>query len=975
MTRPCSCLVSVVAGVAAFLTMTTAVTAAPVPPVPTELPPITVGRRTVAWSPANGLSLHYDGVAVVRRSTLNIVKAGWTGSLLGQTDAPRTVTPWKDTPGGGKSAQVRLENENAVCDYRFALGSAPEEAVTVELTYRLKRDIAAEFEYAAGYLSAPLLQGAPFTAVTADGERGGSVAVAPPPAGRTQEQNRLAPPFTRLTFRSRVATVSVAYSGDAPHPILFDARADAQGWAEEFPVFWMGIGSPAAPLRRADGERQATFQLTFTPNDTASPGGPSPTLSSGEPGTAGLIERADARAPVLAPTPLVIPRPKRMATLDRPFRITPETRIVIADGATLADKRGAELLRKALQKRFGRDVPLVRARAAVRGVNVIAVGEPTRNAVLDRLLAAENIIPPAEPEGYALAVTPRAVLVAGRDRQGTLWGIQTLIQLVAADRTSVLVRPVRISDWPTLSVRAVHLFHGQNALPFHKKLIDRILSPFKLNALFLQVEQLRWDADPAIAPPWAGRKEQVAQEIEYARRRGLTVYPLVQSHGHMEWLFRGKNNLDFAEDPETPYALNVTNPQAVAYLERINAEADRLFGAPGFHVGLDEVTMRGRFPHRSAPKSFADLFLRNVKHWHGFFAKRGRRLWMWADMALHRSDAPPSFGTAPTPDDAARIRRELPKDIVLVDWQYGTHERFPSLRLLKDAGFDVVAATWYNPVNIQNFARVAAQVEAKGAMQTTWAGYESKEAILDTEQRKQFVAFVLAAEYFWNGGAGPAPENLPYAADAVFARQWQEPDPADTQVRSGFMTDLSPLATRPVADWLGYGEAHGLSRLPTGEQRLLDGTLYRIAPEGGLLLAGKLNPPGSYPMSQVIPLFFRRADGAIIARQAREMRLLVAASHRAAPGTRLGAVRALREDGTTGSFDLVYGSNIAAADDLASAPGAAIVWKGRTPSDQPVVLRSLVWKNPDPDLPLRTLTVTSTNTESAPAVFAVTALE
>ena len=475
--------------------------------------------------------------------------------------------------------------------------------------------------------------------------------------------------------------------------------------------------------------------------------------------------------------PLVIPRPKQMTASDAPFRITSATRIVVADGATAQDKQGAEILRAEIKARFGRDVPLVRARdASVRqGVNVIAIGNGERNALLTRLRAAESLVVPNRPEGYALLVTPRAVLVAGRDARGAFWGTQTLLQLLAPDAGGPQVQPVKISDWPTLSVRAVHLFHGKNARPFHEKLIGRVLSRFKMNAVFLQAEQLRWDADPAVAPAWAGSKADVKAEIAYAAKRNVTVYPLVQGLGHMEWLFSRPQNRAFAEDGETPYALNVSNPAALAYLGRFLTEADDLFDAPAFHVGLDEVTMRGRFPHRSQGKTFADLFLTGARHWHDLFARRGKPIWMWADMLLYAPEVAPSFGTAPTAEDAARLRRELPKDIVMVDWQYSPRPAYPSLKLLRDAGFSVVAATWYDPAGIQQFSRAAAEVGALGAMQTTWAGYESKETVLDTEHRKQFTAMVLAADYFWNGGDGPAAADLPYDPNEVFTRAYEGP--------------------------------------------------------------------------------------------------------------------------------------------------------------------------------------------------------
>lgn len=549
-----------------------------------------------------------------------------------------------------------------------------------------------------------------------------------------------------------------------------------------------------------------------------------------------LVFFPEAGVPVLTPAPLVIPRPKRMATGNRPFRFTRETRIVLADDAAGQDKRGAELLRRALQERFGQDAPLVRAHAAplswgvTNAASVIVLGEPGRNAPLDRLLAQRGVAVPKQPEGYALAVLPHAVFVAGRDRKGTFWGVQTLIQLLAADRRGALVRSARITDWPTLPLRGVQLSHGNNALVFHKRLIANVLSPFKMNALFLEAGQIRWNADPAIAPPWAGRREQVVQEIVFARRRGITIYPLVRS----------------GENPS------------------VLAEAGDLFGAPAFHVDPDA--------------------------------------------------------------------------------------RFPGLRLLKNDGFgDVVAVPGSDPANIRNLARIAAQIGALGALQTTEAGTESKESVLDTENRGQFTAFVLAAEYFWNGGVGPAPADLPATADEIFTRRWADPDPADARVRRGFAVDLSPFAPT------GSGPF-------SGDRRLADGVLYRFA--------GPL--PLENSTSRRLP-FYSPVGRAIVARQVNQVRFVLAAARPAPLGTKIGTIRLEMDNGGEVMLDLVYGVNIAAPDDKRALARASVVWKGSAASGGPAVLRSLIWKNPEPDLPLRTITLTATS--AGLTLFAVTALQ
>ncbi|MES2464756.1 MAG: glycoside hydrolase family 20 zincin-like fold domain-containing protein [Armatimonadota bacterium] len=494
------------------------------------------------------------------------------------------------------------------------------------------------------------------------------------------------------------------------------------------------------------------------------------------PGVAGETKAAKS-------APLLIPRPKFVTynTRSDAFALTADTVIVVPDKPTSDELSAAALLHREAARQFHCNLPTISAGKLGAGPQNSLIIICTGSAVPPIASAGGKISEPTtdvpkRPEGYALTVTQDQVLVQGRDGRGVLWGVQTLLQVLNATGSGSPAAPaVSIRDWPTLSLRAAHLFHGQNALPFHKKLIDRIFSHYKMNALFLQAEQLRWNHDPGVAPPWAGKPADIREEIAFAQERGVTVYPLMQSYGHMAWLLDNDRNRELAEDPATPYAINYSDPKAVAYLEGFNAEADALFDARGFHIGLDEVTMRGRFPYRSKPKDFSQLYVQAATHWHSYFRKRDKPLFMWADMALYAVEENPDFGTAPSAAAAKAVRSGLPKDIIMMDWQYGERTSFPSLIKLKEAGFkNVVAATWYRPKNIQNFARAANEAGAMGAIQTTWAGYESDESVLDTEHRKQFTAMVLAAEYFWNGGEGPSPDKLPYDYAKIFSEQWNQ---------------------------------------------------------------------------------------------------------------------------------------------------------------------------------------------------------
>ncbi len=475
---------------------------------------------------------------------------------------------------------------------------------------------------------------------------------------------------------------------------------------------------------------------------------------------------------------LLIPRPKSVRLTGTRLRLTRDTRLILAPGAGPLDRMAALSVQAELHGRLGLPpLPIRRISHSVKGVGDgaawIMFGEPGRVPAVARLLRAAGAAPCPRAEGYCLVAGPRAVVVAGHDPRGTFYGAQTLCQMLDRDAQGVYTPRGRVDDYPSLPWRGAHLFVGHHALPFHQKLIARIFARLKMNNLVLQCEQARWDALGKAPPPWAMSKSDLKADIAFARRYGMAVTPLVNSVGHMPWLFRDPANLPLAEDPQTPYAANVGNPETYRRLFRLYDEVEDTFHSDALHVGGDEVTQRGRFPCRSLAQypTVADALIAHVTRLHDHLKARGVRTMLWSDMLLSPGDALDATN-APTPAQAARMRAGLSRDIILVDWHYSADDPFTSPRLLRRSGFGpVIGGTWATPGNIIGFSRALASRGQAGLLQTTWAGYDSSEANLNHE-RHQFAAFVLAADCAWNGGQMDA-RRLPYDPAKVFDRLYR----------------------------------------------------------------------------------------------------------------------------------------------------------------------------------------------------------
>src|SRR5262249_30125897 len=133
-------------------------TSAAVTAATTELPAVTVGRMTVAWTAADGLLLSFDNVPVVRGSQIRIIGDGRT--LLDAASGNAKVSGWEDSADGGKKASVTLSGEEATVVLALAVLPSGDVTVAANVQRADGARVPATLFYTAGLLAGSVAQGA-----------------------------------------------------------------------------------------------------------------------------------------------------------------------------------------------------------------------------------------------------------------------------------------------------------------------------------------------------------------------------------------------------------------------------------------------------------------------------------------------------------------------------------------------------------------------------------------------------------------------------------------------------------------------------------------------------------------------------------------------------------------------------------------------------------------------------------------------
>ncbi|OLV16345.1 glycoside hydrolase family 20 zincin-like fold domain-containing protein [Deinococcus marmoris] len=549
-------------------------------------------------------------------------------------------------------------------------------------------------------------------------------------------------------------------------------------------------------------------------------------------------------------------------------------------------------------------------------------------------------------EGYALWVDASGAYIVGANAKGAYEGAQTLRQLL----TPAGLRFARISDSPALKERVAMIYLDQYSKGVNDALIP-MLSALKYNAVLVMSNYVQWDTAKAggYANPGGASKAEARRVAALAREHGLEVIPLIETLGHVQWMYYGGANKDLYQDPDSqnPYAYDTLNPATYSrVLFPIFKEATEVFGARTIHIGHDEVRNRDRFPARPNGKAagFEKLFVDDTVKIHDYLKTLGVNTMIWHDSAFSDSVI-------------ASLPARLPKDIQVAYWNYAPGNDYPIVGQIAKLGFPVLGASWDEAGNAEGVAKAVQKAGALGMIQTRWTGYFGNPSIWDG-QAQQGVAYVRAAGAFWNPDAKPVTN-----AEALYRDLYA---PVAYKATAGATVSLKPLATRSLTDddekgWIGKGPDIDLRNLKPGVQQI---GAYRFDISGAVMLKGARGAVSDLPTKVRIEIG-RRADAVAF--------LHTTGWPSAVARENIGQYEIEYADGTKLVQPLEYGRHIRAWTDLLPtsmipAPG----WAGQTADGLEVNIPVLEWKNPKPSVVIRSITLVSEGRNANPTLLGLT---
>ena len=278
-----------------------------------------------------------------------------------------------------------------------------------------------------------------------------------------------------------------------------------------------------------------------------------------------------------------------------------------------------------------------------------------------------------ENESYQLEISDKQATLIAPTVVGALRGLETLLQLVDADRDGYYLPGVSIQDQPRFPWRGLLIDVGRHyeTMEVLKRNLDA-MAAVKLNVLHWHLTEdqgFRVESKKFPKLHQMGSdglyysQEQVREIIDYARERGIRVVPEFDIPGHSTSWLVGYPELGSAPGPYTieraagifEPALDPTREQVYKFLDTFLGEMSSLFPDAYIHIGGDEN--EGKQWDKN-PRIQAFMKDKGIKNNHALQAYFNQRL-----LKILQKHGKKMIGWEEV------LQPELPRDVVIHSWR------------------------------------------------------------------------------------------------------------------------------------------------------------------------------------------------------------------------------------------------------------------------------------------------------------------
>ncbi len=446
------------------------------------------------------------------------------------------------------------------------------------------------------------------------------------------------------------------------------------------------------------------------------------------------------------PMNIIIPKPKIIESKNgQPFHLT-KARLIYADQVFLNE---AQIFLEELKEELDVDCQvtadpqsgLSSAQIILLDLNDVPTPFSQYQTIFERL---GNEI---KEEGYILYPAGEKIILAAFTTTGMFNGLQSLLQLAVYEHvTGDAFQPNLIIDWPDLSLRGISddMSRGQVSTLDNLKKIIRFLARYKMNVYMPYIE----DIFPVSTYPQIGNQRgaittaEWAEMQDYAQRYHVQIIPIFQTLGHYENILLDPAFHPIAEFPGSA-SLEVLHPETYKFLEKAFTEVVPAFSSPFFHIGADESWDVGKYKTIELVDRFgiASVHARHYQKVYDLLQPYNKKIMMYGDIILNH----------PT------ILNEIPKDIIVIDWQYHVTDYYNSTEVFKKAGQPFIVSpgthNWGNwfpdltdaALNISIITEDGKSNGALGSICSNWGDYGGMNL-----REFNYLPFAYSAAVSWN---------------------------------------------------------------------------------------------------------------------------------------------------------------------------------------------------------------------------------